>query len=270
MLAVAAGAALAVGGLVGGSIVLAQDGGQAANGFAPGQLTNTANQQQTPQETIDEFLSSVAQKLNVDVQTLKDAIKQTGAEFVDRAAAEGKIDQATADKIKQAIESESLGGLLPGIFDHHMGKRGGSALPFFMGELKAGIEDLAAWLGNGVTPATIRTEMMGGKSLAEIAADHGKSRDELKGFLTQEFEERLGTAVANGRITQAQADRAKQEFTERLDEVVDASMMGRGAMPFGGMPFGGRHMHGDGDSEDSDGDLMPGFMGSGMPGRGMH
>ena len=88
---------------------------------------------------------------------------------------------------------------------------------------------------SGLDAATLRTELQT-KSLATIASEHGKSVDELKAFLTTQFTESLAQAVADGRITQAEADEKSAGFAQRLDEEIN-EIHAKGARgPRGGMP----------------------------------
>ena len=61
----------------------------------------------------------------------------------------------------------------------------------------------------------------GGKSLAQIAKDKGKSTDGLKKALHDAVKKDLDAAVGAGRITQAQADEALQRFDERADDLIN-------------------------------------------------
>lgn len=79
--------------------------------------------------------------------------------------------------------------------------------------------ELATFLG--VDEATLKTSLQGGASLASIAADAGKSRDELIAFLTSSVTASLSEKVAAGDITQAQADERLAKFTENVDEMID-------------------------------------------------
>jgi hypothetical protein len=66
---------------------------------------------------------------------------------------------------------------------------------------------------------------------AAVAEAQGKSRDELTSHILANVEEQLDEAVANGRITQAEADEKFANFSERVDELIDHE----------GLPFRGKH-----------------------------
>jgi hypothetical protein len=60
-----------------------------------------------------------------------------------------------------------------------------------------------------------------GKSLAQIAEEHGVSAEEYKTALTDAVEDKLADAVANGRITQERADEMLAKFTENADRIIN-------------------------------------------------
>lgn len=177
----------------------------------------------------EEYLQSLANRLGVDVDTLKQAIKDTNLEQLDKLVQEGVISQETADAIRQRIEnSDSVWFGVP---------RGFGRFGIGPGLCGVGLDQLAQFLGTDT--ATLRSEIQSGKSLAQVAEAHGKSRDELKSFLTGQVKAKLDEGVANGRLTQEEADAKLQRFTDNLDTLIDAVPPFKG---FGG--FGRGHHHG--------------------------
>ena len=233
-------------GLVGGSIVLAQDSNQSTN-RSFGQVAGVTAQQ----NVADDLIAALAKNLGIDETKLRDAIKKTGTEYVDKLVADGKIDQAMADKIKNAIQTGDISGLGMGrgLFGFgagpggHMGKGGMDGIPF-LGPLKQGTADVAGFLG--ITQDQLHTELEGGKSLADVASAHGKSRDDLKKFLGSEVDKALADAVGKGQLTQARADELKKLYTDNVDKLIDAKHdglngpAGRGGFGPFGMPGRGR------------------------------
>ena len=110
----------------------------------------------------------------------------------------------------------------------------GSAIP----------DALASFLG--ITADQLHTELEAdGATLATVAAAHGKSRDELKSYLTSQAKTRLDAQVAAGTLTQAEADQRLADKTANLDAMID-----RSGPPHGehGPGFGPPPMDGDGAS----------------------
>ena len=230
-------------GVLGGGVLGGQlSGSSSASALGPGSSALVSALQQTsptPQAgqngraaAMEDFLQKLAKNLGVDETKLKDALKQTRLDQLAADVASGKITQAQADQMKTAIENGTAPLFGPGGFGHRDGghDRGGPE-----GARIGGRENdaaLAQFLG--IDHATFEQAEHSGKSLATIASDHGKSRDELKAFLTNEEQTRLKDAVSSGKLTQAQADQMQQQFTSNLDARIDGQMglhggAGRGA-----------------------------------------
>ncbi len=235
MLSFAAGSAIAVAGLIGGTVAMATDD-------SPPASTQVAALDQAGATRAGEFITALAANLGVDEQTLRDAIKKTSLGMLDEAVADGRLTQEQADALRTRIESGE-GGMFgfggkgfAGKGFGHDGDRGGMG-PSFMGD-----GGLATFLG--IDSETLRSELAGGSTLAEVAAAHGKSRDELKAFLTSEINERLDQAVSEGRLTQERADEMKAKHAEDLDAMIDRETPaggpggGHGGHSFRGMPGG--------------------------------
>ncbi|MCC6420021.1 MAG: hypothetical protein IT429_17440 [Gemmataceae bacterium] len=165
-------------------------------------------QQATNDSRVDDYVARLAANLGIDEQTLRDALKTTSLQEIDQAQADGAITQAEADRMRAAVNAGK--GPLFGLPGGHHG-RGGPG--FFAGD------DLAAFLG--VDEATLRADLQGGKTLAQEAADHGKSRDELKAFLTQQFAAGVDEDVQEGHLTADEAAKKKADFASGLDALVD-------------------------------------------------
>lgn len=82
----------------------------------------------------------------------------------------------------------------------------------------------------GISPTELQTERHAGKSLAQIATEHGKSVDGLETALVNAFGATLDRAVAAGRLTSAQAAQALAAFKARVSAMVQ----------WAGGPAGGR------------------------------
>ncbi|TAK69884.1 MAG: hypothetical protein EPO22_01725 [Dehalococcoidia bacterium] len=211
-----------------GAAVLAIAGAGAVMAQTPAPGTST---------TGTSFLSRVAQKLGIDTPTLENAVKSAKTDEIDARVASGDLTQAQADALKQRIANAPAGAPF---FGGGFGERGGHMGRGGIGEPQA----LADFLG--VTPETLRTERSAdGATLATVAQAHGKSRDELKAFLTDQAKTHLAQEVTEGDITQAQADARLSDMTANLDARIDSTMPafggrghdGRG--PMGGRGFGG-------------------------------
>ena len=179
----------------------------------------------------DAYLKSLATRLGISVDTLKQAMKDTSLEKLARMVTDGKLTQEQADRLKTEIESRDhffFGGAIKGGGPGGHDRRGGPAM-----HAQAA---LATFLG--IDEATLRTELQSGKSLATVATDHGKTRDQLQAFLLGEMTAELAQKVADGKVTQAEADEMKARMADGIDAMIDGT--GRGP----GGPGGHRGGHG--------------------------
>jgi len=93
----------------------------------------------------------------------------------------------------------------------------------------------------GLTVSQLEAELRQGKTLAQIAGEHGVTRDDLKAALLETAQANAKTLVQQGVLTQDEADQALRAVESNLDTLIDA------AGPWGfkhGAGWGrGRHHH---------------------------
>ena len=163
------------------------------------------------------ILADAAKQLGVTPSALGNALKTALKNRVDAAVADGRLTKEQGDELKARINAGTgplfFGGLHRGV-GHFL-------------ELEAAADYL------GVTQAQLRTDLAGGKTLAQIAKDRGKSVDGLIDSMTTEAKSHLADAVASGRITQAQADSILADLKERITKRVNGETF-RGFRRFGG------------------------------------
>jgi hypothetical protein len=185
------------------------------------------------------FLDSVAKHLGISSQELEDATKAAAVDQVNQALEDGKITQEQADALKERIESgEAPFFLGPGMFGFRHGGPGGPeggfrgpGHHFFLGDKLA---SAAEYLG--LTEDELRTQLRGGKSLAEIAEAEGKPVDGLKQAILAGAKSTLDEAVANERLTQEQADAVYERLQSSIDDIVNGTFGERFGRGFGGRP----------------------------------
>ena len=111
------------------------------------------------------------------------------------------------------------------LFEQHGRGGKGFGFGFGFGFFGADASKLADFLG--ISQDQLKTELRADNAtLASVAQAHGKSRDDLKNFLTTQMKTRLGQAVTAGRLTQAQADQRLAAFTANLDKMIDRTGKG--------------------------------------------
>ncbi|MDQ1672626.1 MAG: hypothetical protein QOC98_1188 [Frankiaceae bacterium] len=120
---------------------------------------------------------------------------------------DGTLTQQQADKVADTLASKAPGGGRGGPGGHRGGRE--------VGRLDAAAKIL------GVGPEALRTELQGGKSLADVATEKNISKDALINGLVTQAETRLADRVKSGDITQAQADQRKADLRTRITTLVD-------------------------------------------------
>jgi hypothetical protein len=173
---------------VGGASALADDGGSKGA------------------ERCDQRLAKIAEKRGVSVEQLKANIQAKLLARIDAAVKAGKISPERAAELKQRVSEGNL---------CHAGKHARRHMAA-RGMMRAAAEFL------GLDREQLKAQLPG-NSLMGLAAKQGKSADALKAAMVAPAKERLAKAVADKKISQAQADAALgklQELAGRLAEKV--------------------------------------------------
>jgi hypothetical protein len=203
-------------------------GAVALAAIAGGGVAIAASDSPSPSQDSQAIINDAAKRLGIDATKLSNALKQALLDRVDAAVAAGRITKAEGDAIKQRINSNEfpiIGGGRPGF--GHFG---------FLGKLDAA----ASYLG--LTEAQLRSELEGGKSLAQVAKDHGKSVDGLVNALVNAAKEKLDAAVKAQRLTQSQADQMLNDLRSRITDLVNGRFPSHEG--FRRPEFGFRHFSG--------------------------
>ena len=153
----------------------------------------------------------------------------------------GKLTQAQADQITPTL-TQRLTDLVNGV---HPAGGPGPGGGFGHGPGGGGDDLAAAATYLGTTPASLLTQLQGGKTLAQVAAaTNGKSTSGLVAALVAAEKTEIAAAVTAGKLTQAQADQITPTLTQRLTDLVN------GVHPAGGPGPGGGFGHGPGGGGD--------------------
>jgi uncharacterized protein YidB (DUF937 family) len=178
----------------------------------------------------DFFLSDLASRLGISVDALKGNIADSEKALIDKALADGKINQTQADDLKARVDAGEK------IYFRFMfgGPHGG-----MRGIINNIVDEAAKVLG--IDSSEVKDGLKAGTSLQDIASAHGMSADAFKSALLAQAKSDLDAKVADGTITQDKADEIYQHFSDNIDNIVTDT---RG--DFGG-PFGpGRGHRGPG------------------------
>src|SRR5207244_3939478 len=75
----------------------------------------------------------------------------------------------------------------------------------------------------GLTEDQLRTEIESGKTLAQVAKDHGKSVDGLVTALVDATTKKLDAAVTAGRLTKEQEQSILSDLKQRITDMVNGT-----------------------------------------------
>jgi hypothetical protein len=99
-------------------------------------------------------------------------------------------------------------------------------------------EEFATFLG--ISLDQLESELSAeGATPASVAEAHGRTRDELKTFFTEQQQAQLNDAVAAGTMSQADADQRLADFASRIDDIIDGNVSFGGGPGAGGFVVGG-------------------------------
>ena len=185
-----------------------------------------ATKLESPSAQSKAVINDAAGRLHVTPQALSSALKKALEDRVDAAVAAGHLTKQQGDELKARIakgEMPALGGFGLGFGFRH----GGPGFPVEPpggrfgrgpagGMIEAGSKAVAAYLG--ISQAQLRSALVSGKSLAQIAQAHGKTTDGLVAAIVAAAKTRLDRAVAAGHLTSAQ----EKAILARMDALVTA------------------------------------------------
>ncbi|HEY7621994.1 MAG TPA: hypothetical protein VH834_19645 [Solirubrobacteraceae bacterium] len=172
-----------------------------------------------------DFLDSVAKHLGISRQKLDDATKAAAIDQVNAAQSAGRITKAQADALKKRIESGDvppLGfgrgfGAGPGVPGLGLGGPG-MVKPFIDDGLAAAAKYLE------LSESDLRTKLSNGQSLADVAKAQNKDLNGLQDAIVAAEKADLDKAVADKKLTQAQADKILAALKDRIGDVVNGKL----------------------------------------------
>jgi polyhydroxyalkanoate synthesis regulator phasin len=176
----------------------------------------------SPQEESKAVVNDAAKQLGVTPERLTIALKTALKNRVDAAVKAGRMTKAEGDALKARIDENAVPLLGPGRGRFGHGGPGHHG----PGHLH-GLNTAAKYLG--MTEASLRTALEGGKTLAQVAKDRDKSVDGLVDALVADKRDGIDQAVKDGKLTRAEAD----EFLSGLKARVTDMVNGRFAPRFG-------------------------------------
>ncbi|MFZ4515355.1 MAG: hypothetical protein ACOYN3_03515 [Acidimicrobiia bacterium] len=171
-------------------------------------------------------IEQIAQSKGVSIDTVKQALTDAVNAAIDKAVTDGKLtaDQATKAKEKTAERVSN--------FVEYGPKRGGGR----GGPGGAGLNKLAdpfkvAADTLGMTEDELKTALQGGKTIAQVAQEKGKTADAVVTALVDAANKAIDQAVTDGKLTADQATQAKAKAAERAADIVNNPPPARGERP---------------------------------------
>jgi hypothetical protein len=208
--AIIAGGLFAV--IVIGALAVAVAGAQTSSPTATPDSSSTTTPATGDDTLHDQFLTELAGRLGVSVETLQADINDSQKALIDKAVTDGKLTQEQANDLKTRIdngEHVQLGRLLG---DHPKGIRG----------IVNNIVDEAAKV-LGIDKSAVTDGLKAGTSLNDIANAHNMSTADFQAALLAQVKTDLDAKVTAGDITQAQADEAYQKFNDNIDKITNGT-----------------------------------------------
>src|SRR5262245_4537301 len=211
-------AAVAVTGLLvagGASVAAAAGPGQGGRGHAgiraAGQ-TAAATIGVSPEELRSEIRSgkTVAQVANdhgVDPSNVVNAIVAALSQKIDEKAAAGTVDAIRAAQVKQRLPD------VANRFVNEAKPRRGYRVR--EDAVQAAAKEI------GVSTTDLKDAHKNGKSIAQVAQDHGKSADDVVNAVVKAATADVDQAVKDGKLDSQKADQIKKNLPDRVKELVN-------------------------------------------------
>lgn len=164
------------------------------------------------------FREAVAGILGVTVDEYDAALDQAQGQVVDEAQAEGWLTEEQAELLRWRLEQApdmgrmDMGKALHG-FTRGIGRPGDSLVSTAADVLDMSLTDLL-------------TELQDGQSIADVAGEKGVATQEIVDAYLAQIREDVDEAVAEGDMTQTQADYYLQRAEERALEQLDNTWEG--------------------------------------------
>ena len=168
-------------------------------------------------------IADVAAEQGVALETIENALIDQLSTHLAEKVANGDLTQEEADT-RLAEASSRISERLTQPFDGNgpRGRRGQR------GQMMSTIADLL-----GLEGEELRAELQAGKSIADVAAEQGIALESIENALIDQLNTKLAEKVANGDLTQEEADAHLEEAKTRINEHLTQTFDGNGPNRFG-------------------------------------
>jgi hypothetical protein len=166
---------------------------------------------------------ATAQTATTTAQTDPPAQPQWMTDALKKLVDDGTINQAQADAVAAALEAAKPAR-----------GPGGPGRP---GPGRDMSDEMAAVAkAIGISDADLKAALDSGRTIADVAKAHNVDVQKVIDALVAHEQAELATAVADGKLTQAQADERKTHITERVTDMVNGTFRGHHGPPPGDGP----------------------------------
>jgi hypothetical protein len=182
-----------------------------------------------PFDFAGKFKAALVDILGVSEEQYDTAVEQARGQVVDEALTEGWLTEEQAEMLQWRWEQAPDAGL------RGMGRGFAKPGPGMFGRGENLHSIAADELGLSLTE--LLTELQEGKSIADVAGEKGVDTQVIIDAYVAQIQEDLDEAVADGRITQKQADYQLEQVKQRVTDQLENTWSGdfRGGRHGGGM-----------------------------------
>ncbi len=165
--------------------------------------------QKTP--IMETFWQSLADHFSVSVDEIHNAVADAAADAIQPLIDDGKIPQERADALINNIREGKMG---PFFMPRQRPAQKQQQQKFRIEQqlLKAAADQL------NMEPREVLGEMVAGKTLAQVVEDHNGDASAVMTAVQETANATIDKALANGNVTQEQADKAKEKIQTFLDK----------------------------------------------------
>lgn len=161
-------------------------------------------------------LAQVIEANGGDVQAISTTIIQTITDNINAKVADGTFTQERADEALVQVEER-----VTDMMNRVPGERDGKDKPGRDGVAKLVDSVVEA---TGLTAEELRAEFQSGKTVSDVLTENGVDIEAFSAQLITDAETHLAEQVADGTLTQEQADERLADLTEKLPEVLNGNL----------------------------------------------
>lgn len=178
-------------------------------------------------------LEEVVTEKGFTMEDVANAVYDAAIEQLNQAVTDGKLTQEQADQIQANLQERRDACINDGDCKPPQQKRGNNPRQTFVQAFGLGL-DVADTLN--MDPRDLLQALKDGSKLEDIAAQQGVSMEDVANAIVAPMQEKLDQALADGKITQDQADKMQQ----RIDKFHDNCATEGKCMPNFGQKRGHR------------------------------